>query len=321
MIAFTDKKSVTMERTKNMDNRKQCREITLDEKVLLNVGTTAEVYRYDDDRILKLYHAGQDPDWIEAQWNNTQQLYRHDIPGAVPYEMVAVGDRLGIIYERLDDIPLGEAISREPERLDEYAKKLALLLRQIHQAKFEKELLVDTTAFLAGHFNVTAINRYTDMDVTGFARALNQGNTLVHGDFHPMNILVKNGRLIPIDTGDAYYRNGILDYVTLCTFLILQTDNPEKSQKLTAMTPDTAHSLWHAFVRHYFSPQTEEEKNEIEVMIKRVALIRTAMALAAADDMEEAVKTAVIGQIMAATTSDPDALKKEIDAFEEKYKC
>ncbi|MBQ3285594.1 MAG: phosphotransferase [Ruminococcus sp.] len=304
-----------------MDNIKQHREITLEEKELLGVGTTAEVYRFGDDRILKIYHAGQDPAWIEAQWNNTQQLYRHGVPGPVPYEIVSVGDRLGVIYERLDDILLGEAISREPERLDEYAKKLALLLRQIHQTKFEKNLLIDTSEFLAGHFNVTAISRYTDKDAAGFASALNKGNTLIHGDFHPMNILVKDGRLIPIDTGDAYYRHGILDLVTLYTFLILQTDNPEKSMKMTSMMPDAAHNLWDAFVRYYFAPQTEEEKNGIEMIIKRVALIRTAMALAVTDDMEESFKTAMICRIMAATPSDLDAFREEINAFEEKYQC
>ena len=235
------------------------------------------------------------------------------------YDAVSVDGRIGVIFERLQAQSLGEAVSREPERLEEYAEKLAALLKQIYQTKFDKTLLTDTLNFLFGHFRVAAISRYTDRDLSGFATSLNKGETLVHGDFHPMNIMVRNGELILIDTGDAFFRHGILDLVTLYTYLIMQTDTEEKALVMTGMTPDIAHRLWDAFVQSFFSPHSEEEKNFIVLTIKRVALIRAAMALASSDDMDESMKSAVIGQILAVTPTDLDAFKRELDAFEAKY--
>ena len=302
-----------------MELEHNLRELTVKDDRYLGTGTTADVYRLDDDRIVKVYHPDQDPAWIEAQRNNSEQLFRHGIPSAAVYDAVSVDGRIGVIFERLQAQSLGEAVSREPERLDEYAEKLAALLRRVHKTKFDKALLTDTLDFLFGHFNVTAIDRFTDRDLSGFAASLNTGETLVHGDFHPMNIMVRNGELILIDTGDAYFRHGILDLVTLYTYLIMQTDTEEKALTLTGMKPDIARRLWDGFLQSFFSPRSEEEKNYIVSTIKRAALIRAAMALASSDDMDESVRSAVIGQILAVTPPDLDAFKGELDAFEAKY--
>ena len=305
--------------TKLLDIRKKRPEITVNEQMHIGSGTTAEVYRLDDERIVKVYHPGQDPEWIEAQRNNSQQLLLHGIPGAVAYDIVTVGDSVGVIYELLEAESLGAFLGRNTDRLEEYAQKLASQLRQIHQTKFDKNLLVDTLDYVTGQYHADEIKRYTDKDIVGFLDLLTNGGTLVHGDFHPMNIMMKNSELVLIDTGDAFFRYGILDLVTLYTYLIIQADTPEKAMNLTGMTPENAHKLWHDFVKYYFSPQTEEEKNSIEMTIRHVAILRMVMALALTDEVGEAVKSAMIPQILADTPSDLNAFKEEIDAFEAKY--
>ena len=156
------------------------------------------------------------------------------------------------------------------------------------------------------------------MDVEGFATSLNKGSILVHGDYHPMNILVREGELVLIDTGDAYYRYGFLDCHTLYTFLIVQTDTEEKAMNVTKMSRENAHRLWDAFVDSYFSPKSLEEKESINKLMFRMSKIKIAMALASMNGIDENMKTAAIAKMLG-EAGDVDELKKDIDAFETKY--
>ena len=183
----------------------------------------------------------------------------------------------------------------------------------------ERDSLCDTLDYLAGHFNVNVINRYTDMDVTGFAISLNKGNTLVHGDFHPMNVLVRNGELVLIDTGDAYFRYGFLDHMTLYTVLVVQSDTEEKAMNTAKMSSENAHRLWDAFVECYFSPKTAEEKERINSLLSRMSKVRIAMAVASMNGMDEPTKTTIIGKLLGSIGTDVDGLKREIDEFEAMY--
>ena len=294
------------------------REINVSDSMHMASGTTAEVYRLDAGRIVKVYNPGNDPEWIDAQMNNSRALYSLGIPSAAAYGLTLVGGRIGAVYEYIDAPSLGEAITREPFKLNEYAEKLAALLKKLHGTKPDRSMLRDTLEYLAGHFDLKAINRYTTMDVEGFATSLNKGSILVHGDYHPMNILVREGELVLIDTGDAYYRYGFLDCHTLYTFLIVQTDTEEKAMNVTRMSRENAHRLWDAFVDSYFSPKSSEEKESINKLMFRMSKIKIAMALASMNGIDENMKTAAITKMLG-EAGDVDELKKDIDAFETKY--
>ena len=300
-------------------NEHPLREISVTDSMQMASGTTAEVYRLDEGHIAKIYHPGYDPEWIEAQRKNASTLYSLGIPSAAVYDPVFAGGRIGAVYEYVDAPSLGEAITREPERLTEYAEKLAILLKTLHRAKPIRSMLTDTLAYISDHFNVFAINRYTDMDVAGFATSINRGKTLVHADFHPMNVMVRDGELLLIDTGDAYYRYGFLDHVTLYTALMVQTDTEEKAMLVTKMSRENAHMLWDAFVDFYFSPASAEEKESISALLSRVSRIRIAMSVASLNEIAESVKSDLIKKLLGTIGGDLDELKKEIDAFELRY--
>ena len=300
-------------------NEHPLRTISVTDSMHLASGTTAEVYRLDEGHIAKIYHPGHDPEWIEAQRKNAHTLYSLGIPSAAVYDPVFAGGRIGAVYEYVDAPSLGEAITREPGRLKEYAEKLAGLMKTLHRAKPDRSMLTDTLAYISDHFNVYAIRRYTDMDVTGLAVSINQGNTLVHADFHPMNVLVRDGELLLIDTGDAYYRYGFLDHVTLYSALTVQSDTEEKAMEVTRMSMENARMLWDAFVDFYFSPESAEEKASINTLLSRVSGIRTAMSVASMNEIAESVKSAMIKKLLGEIGESLDELKKEIDAFEMRY--
>ena len=300
-------------------NEHPLRAISVTDGMQLASGTTADVYRLDEGHIAKIYHPGYNPEWIEAQRKNAYTLYSLGIPSAAVYDPVFAGGRIGAVYEYVDAPSLGEAITREPGRLKEYAEKLSCLMKKVHRAKPDRSMLTDTLEYISDHFNVFAINRYTDMDVTGFAVSINQGNTLVHADFHPMNVVVRDGELLLIDTGDAYYRYGFLDHVTLYSALMVQTDTEEKAMLVTKMSRENAHMLWDAFVDCYFSPESPEEKESINALLSRVSKIRIAMSIASMNEIAESMKSDLINKLLGAIEGSLDEVKKEIDAFETRY--
>ena len=73
----------------------------IEKKKMIGQGNTAEIYRLDDNKILKLFRSGLNKGIIEREYQNgiTVQKLLDCVPKV--YEMVEVNGRHGIIYEEI----------------------------------------------------------------------------------------------------------------------------------------------------------------------------------------------------------------------------
>ena len=111
------------------------RPITLDETTKLATGSSAEVHAYGDGRVIKLFRSKADWHVTELQASRTAREAGIATPALICDGLVEVGDREGIIYERVDGPTMQQYLENHPERAEECGRTLAALHAQIHSCK------------------------------------------------------------------------------------------------------------------------------------------------------------------------------------------
>jgi len=168
----------------------------------LAVGRTAELFAWEDGRVLKLFNAGIEAAAAEHEANIGRLVQAAGLPVPAVYGRIDLNGRAGILYERIQGPTLLTLITRQPLKMPGWGSTLARLQHQLHQS----------TASGLGSKRASlerAIQGQPDLpqDLRNAALArleqLPEGNALLHGDFHPDNILASPRGLIIIDWLDA----------------------------------------------------------------------------------------------------------------------
>ena len=159
---------------------------------LLARGNTAEIIEQNSNLICKLFNPGYPTIYIEHEFNNAKTVWEMGIKTPRAYNLICMDGRDGIVYDKI----IGET-----------------LLSKMNNAK-ENELtawierFVDFHTELISHHinNVIDYKDFLKMFVSGSTEIvdkidkLENGDCLLHGDFHPANIMVNtDNQLIIID--------------------------------------------------------------------------------------------------------------------------
>lgn len=163
--------------------------------VMVGVGNTAEVFDYGDGKVCKLFYPGYPRAAVEREYRNAKEAERLDLPVPKVFELVEAGGRAGIVYEKIAGKSMLECIVENPEDATVYLEQFAGL--QKAWLRFRTEAVFSYKEFLNG------LVKWKEPDNAALAEeiaALPEENTLLHGDFHPGNIMVTpERRLVVID--------------------------------------------------------------------------------------------------------------------------
>ncbi len=158
---------------------------------LIAEGRTAEIFDLGPDRILKLMRpeiAGEVGEW------EVQAAAAIDAAGLTAprlLETVRVDGRLGLIYERVDGPSMLAALERNPLRTVSLARDFARLHAEMHATSGDGRGLPGLKPSL-----VDMIERSPLVPPNARTRALERldrlpdGDSILHYDFHPGNILM-----------------------------------------------------------------------------------------------------------------------------------
>lgn len=247
----------------------------------IGAGAFGRVYRLDAERVIKVYAPEVNPlPKIERERVSARQAFIHGIPSAIPFEVVRVGREHGIIYELVDARTLGEAVTAEPDRVDEYATRMADLLLQLHSTHFAPDELPDARGIFHGWVDVAEKGGlyapHTIELLHRFVDDFGPADTFVHGDFHPANIMVMpDDELLLIDMGDSSMGSPDIDLAGTFHVLRIAARRPGGAMRLTGMPEQVLDHLWETFVRHYYGVESTDEVAAIERRLKARALPRT----------------------------------------------
>jgi tRNA A-37 threonylcarbamoyl transferase component Bud32 len=253
---------------------------------LLAEGRSAEVYAWGEDKVLKLYRSGFPPGVAEYEY--CKALASQEIGFAVPAigELVSVDGRAGITYQRVEGPTMLQALRKVPWKLFPLSLQLAALQVDMHNRRVTN-LPVSHDVLARKIQNASPLDQSTQNAILYHLSQLPQSNKLLHGDFHPNNILLSKDGPVIIDWIDATMGHPMADVAR--TSLITRIALPPPSTLLEHMTLLMSRLFHLIYINHYFKlspfnkadlkpwllPVTagrlsEEIPHEIEVLVRLV---------------------------------------------------
>ncbi len=246
------------------------REVSIDGCRLLGRGAKGDVYRYDDELVIKVFNQNNTYSDVEREIALCRKAFILGIPTEISFGIVAVGQSYGAMYELVDSETISSYIAKDPGRVDDYAKIMAGLAHQIHDATVEEEdgfpdmrdtLLARVDDCFAGEREELAEK------CRELVRAIPETNHLVHGDFHTNNVFLQNGEPLLIDMDRISRGPAISEISDLMYFYVtLGEDDPAVVEKFMGFSYDTAKKFFRAFLADYL--KTDDESRIRDVMEK-----------------------------------------------------
>lgn len=189
----------------------------------LSSGRCAEVYEWNEEHVVKVYHR-EFAAAAESEFQNNRVIKDLGIPSPLAESMVEVEGLTSIVFERIRGVSMLEHIFVHPSALTEMASLLGQLHAQVHEHPCG-------TLPKQGNYLRRKIER-ADIDECVRAKALDaleqlpQEDKLCHGDFHLGNVMITKTSPQIIDWVDAAQGNPLADIVW--TRLLLSLDNLPK---------------------------------------------------------------------------------------------
>jgi aminoglycoside phosphotransferase (APT) family kinase protein len=193
---------------------------------LLAEGRTSEIFSWGTDQVLKLYREGWSPK--SAEYEYRQALASQKTGYRVPKvgELVEIEGRHGIIYQRVEGRTMLQEMIKKPWKLRHFGRQQALLHAEMHKLSATDLPLVNER--LARKIqNTTHLDQTVKSEVLDRLANLPQDDKLLHGDFHPGNIMLTADGPVIIDWIDAALGHPLADLAR--TLMLFRVGEPPEN--------------------------------------------------------------------------------------------
>lgn len=255
--------------TSMMSIKKALRKIDLTGAEIIGDGFFSTVYRLNKDTIVKVFNRTSDPEQIERELRLAKEAFVLGVPTAISFDVVKVGDKMGVCFEMLDCMSLKTALLTDKSKYNEYLEKYAALLKKINTTECFNPLIPDIK--VNSLKKVEAIKPYLEEKYYLKAKALMESiperKTFVHGDCHFKNIMVQGDDLLLIDMDTLSVGHPIFElaaiYAPYCAF---NEDDPGNSEKFFGISDEEGRKLYNETINLYFGKDDPVIKDKIKVV-------------------------------------------------------
>ncbi len=179
-------------------------------KTKIGVGRTAEVFDYDDGKVVKLFYENISDEEVNLEYSNNKILESLHIPSAKCFGIITYNNRKGLIMEKLNGLSMMKAMEAKPMSSMSFAVPLAQTHYELHKPIHvklpgNKEQLFTKIASAGMLSNSTKNKLYS------YINSLKDEAVLCHGDYHPENVFIADDRLIVFDWSTATIGNRFSD--------------------------------------------------------------------------------------------------------------
>lgn len=183
-------------------------------------GRTAEVFAWDQDRIVKVFR----PEF-------GRKLAEHEAEIAISVEAAGIEcprffgltefqGRPALIYERIEGVQMAELGLKKPWRIPGLARRMARLHQRMHAAPFGAQAPNLRTRLGARIAGVDALPVELRARLLDRVARLPDGDRLCHGDLHPENVLCTPDRDVAIDWLDVAVGHPLADVARTSIILL-----------------------------------------------------------------------------------------------------
>ncbi len=255
--------------TSMMSIQKMLRSVDVSHAEVIGEGYFSTVYRLDKDTIVKVFNRTSDPEQVSRELRLAKEAFVLGVPTAISFDIVRVGNKLGVCFEMLDCQSLKTVLTTDKAHYDEYLNKYASLLKKINTTEcFNPEIPSIKKLYLN---KIEKIKPYLEEKYYSKARKLiesiEERKTFVHGDCHFKNIMVQKGELLLIDMDTLSVGHPIFElaalYAPYCAF---NEDDPGNSERFFGIKDNEAKELYNSVLKIYFGKEDEAAKEKIRLL-------------------------------------------------------
>ena len=231
-------------------------------------GANGAVYRYDDETIIKTYFAKDALPEIKQERENARRAFVLGVNTAIPYGIVRVGDGYGTVTELLNADSVTRLVRNNPENMPVAARYFVDMLKSIHAVQVEdgefpdmKQIALDWANFVAPH-----LPEEQGKKLCALIEALPKNNTLLHGDYHPNNVLIQNGEPLLIDLDTLCMGHPVFELGSMFNAFIGYSElDHQVTVDFFGYTHEVSEKLWDMTMKMYLDTEDEEVlRNVIE---------------------------------------------------------
>ncbi|PJZ49246.1 phosphotransferase family protein [Leptospira saintgironsiae] len=166
----------------------------------LAIGRSAEISEYGPNKILKLFFKEFPSSEVDTEYSNSVIAFSSGATSMKCYEKIKIGDRKGLIFDRLDGISLTKLPDKNPLALFSLSKILADLHLDLHNKKTKKMKDIRSEAIqVLSREPLSFLNKEEKKVAKRLIENLPEGSSILHLDFHPENVVVTKDSFVIID--------------------------------------------------------------------------------------------------------------------------
>ncbi|MDK2951870.1 MAG: hypothetical protein PWQ77_1535 [Kosmotogales bacterium] len=216
--------------------------------IVISKGRTAEIYRLDGKKVLKLFYQDFPLSEVELEYENNLQIQSTGLKIPEAFELYKINGRYGIVYEKISGNSMLMEMFSNTEKISEYMRILAEVHSEIHKNTVDK--LTSHDERLKRDIYESPVLSVPEKDrlLMKLKEATHKGN-LCHGDFHPDNVIISEEGPVVIDWITAAKGNPVADIAR--TVILIAVSEPVDNFGNTEIKEDLRKFLCREYVNGY----------------------------------------------------------------------
>lgn len=201
---------------------------------MVGVGNTAEVFDYGDGKVCKLFYEGYPREAVEREYRNAKEAERLGLPVPMVFERVESEGRTGIVYEKIAGKSMLECLLENLKEAEAYLEQFVRLQKAwLQKATEQSDSILSYKDFLKSLLK--GAEQEGEVSLCEEINALPKGELLLHGDFHPGNVMITpEHRFVVIDFMNVC--RGPASYEIARTYVLLKEKNETFGKAYLAKT-------------------------------------------------------------------------------------
>ncbi len=250
------------------------KEVSVDGCPLIGRGAKGEVYRYDDELVIKVFNRNNTYRDVEREIALSRKAFILGIPTAISFGIVSVGNRYGAMYELVELKTLSQIMAESAGKTAYCARQMAELAHTIHSIEVtEDDGFPDAAETLRAY--VSGGIEYEDETLAVRCReliaTLPAVHTLIHGDFHTGNVFLQRGEPLIIDMDRVSMGHPLADIAGLYYYyVVLGEEEPSVVENFMGFSYQTAQRFYELFLQAYLET---EDANRLRDVTEKAAFL------------------------------------------------
>lgn len=288
--------------TQMIDIKKKIRQISLDSCQMIGKGGMGTVYRLDEETIVKMFSAEVPLEVIERERQLAQTSFICGVPTAISYDVVVADGCYGLVFEMIRADTLTNAINKNPDKFDEYMEKYVALLKEMHEAKDNKNVMQDMKDIYSGYIDNLSSDLTEEeiMKLREVLDAIPDSKGVVHGDLHSRNIMLQDDELVVIDMAEVTHGSELFDLFALFRdyALMAKRVQPEMYQSILGVDIPTGLRIWDSLIKGYFKAYTEKQTEYMSNLVSLGGLYSACLMAGKNSDNARSKKGAMLEKLI-----------------------